>query len=682
MVNRYSSALPKIFLGIAIFLLSVGFISIDERFIIELSNKIASYNEALPVEKVYLQIDKEVYQPGDDLWFKGYILDAISFRPIERSKTLFVNVIDASGAIVAEDKFMIRGGYSVGDITLPEILDDGNYQLAAYTSWMKNYDDPPIFERKVQIKKLSPVEMIMPKVTLDLAFNDSIYYPGEEVAIKVNTSTTEEQATKELVYDFKIMADGEEVHQGTGYGLNNGSFYIRYQIPQGQNASRYTAEISSEYEDQTISVDAVLPVDVPEVMVDFFPEGGKIVKGVSSRVAFRATDKFGNPVNVSGILESNDGQKIDEFSTRHEGMGDFNFFPSGDKYFFVITSPELEQNRFELGNIEPHGLSLNVVSHTDKAIKVKVSSSDTKRKERVFLTAMVRDQIYWSLSGNLKDEAYVSIPCNNLPTGIAQITLFDSNGRPQAERLVFANADQKLNVELITEKQTYSPREKVKAKVKVTDPEGNPVLANLSMTAYDNMYSFLSKNDDIDIFSHLYLDSENDTHLPNLSNYLERTEESRAALDLVLMTDGWRKFDYAKVLTDSTKYQKSISRDYFEGQVINNWGKPVEGAKVSVVQSGTYQTFDVTTGVNGNFYFDKTNLDHSPSEVLFSALSKRGKQNVKINLREYRAEDFMSSYIQSNRLSLDEQITEDRIRFNSIYYTGDRQSFLKDLGEY
>ncbi|GEM_PF-2671298 len=682
MVNRYSSALPKFFLCTLLFLITVGFISIDERFIIELSDKISSYNDAMPVEKVYLQIDKEVYQPGDDLWFKGYILDAISFRPVERSKTLFVDVIDGSGTIVAQDKFIIRGGYSVGDITLPEMLDDGNYQLCAYTSWMKNYEDPPLFERKLQIKKLSPVEMIMPKVTLDLAFNDSIYYPGEEVAIKVNTSTTEEQETKELVYNFKILVDGEEVHRGTGYGLNNGSFYIRYQIPDNQNASQYLAEISSVYEDQTISVDAIIPVDVPEVMVDFFPEGGKIIKGVSSRVAFRATDKFGRSVDISGRIESSDGQKLAEFRTLNDGLGDFNFFPSGDSYYFVITSPELEKNRYNLGKIEEEGLNLSITGQSEQAIQVKVSSSDTKRKERVFLAAMVRNQIYWSLSGNLKDEAFVSIPCNNLPTGIAQITLFDANGIPQAERLVFTNVNRKLNVELITNKRTYAPREKVKAKIRVTDPDGNPVVANLSMTAFDNMYSFLSKNGETDIFSHLYLDSELDRHLPDLSKYLENSEEARATLDLVLMTDGWRTFDFSEVLTDSTKYQHSISRDYFEGQVVNNWGKPVEGAKVSIVQSGTYRTFDMTTGVNGTFYFDKTNLDHNPSEVLFSALSKRGKQNVKIDLHEYQEDEFIVDYLDNNPLSIDDQVTEDRIRFNSIYYTGDRQSFLKDLGDY
>ncbi|MEQ8711546.1 MAG: MG2 domain-containing protein, partial [Cyclobacteriaceae bacterium] len=361
MVNRYKTALPKLILGTILLIATVGFISIDERFIIELSDRLSKFNDARPSEKIYLQLDKEVYQPGDDIWFKGYILDAISFRPIERSKTLFVSVLDDEGSLVSEDKFIIRNGYSAGDLTLPEVMDDGNYQITAYTSWMKNYDDPQIFSRYVQVKKLAPVEMIMPKVTLDLAFSDSIYYPGQEVAIKVLTSTTAPSDTKELQYEFSIKADGEEVQTGSGYGLNNGSFYIRYTLPENQEASSYTAEISSLYEDQTIAVDAVIPVDVPSLNVDFFPEGGKIIKAVSSRVAFRATDKFGNPVAISGRIESSSGQKVANVSTRHRGMGDFNFFPNDSLYYLVVTSPEIKENKFPIRNIAQGGLGLSVV---------------------------------------------------------------------------------------------------------------------------------------------------------------------------------------------------------------------------------------------------------------------------------------------------------------------------------
>lgn len=682
MVNRYMTALPKLILGALVMTAVLGFINIDERFIIELSNRLSTFNDARPAEKVYLQIDKEVYQPGDDLWFKGYVLDAISFKPVQRSKTLFVSVVGEDGNNVSQDKFMIKNGYSAGDLSLPEVLDDGSYRLVAYTSWMKNYENPQVFNRSVQIKKLAPVEMIMPKVTLDLAFSDSIYYPGQEVEIKVNTSTTEEAATKELTYQFVIEADGEEVHTGSGYALNNGNFYVRYTLPEEQHASSFTIALSTVYEDQTISLDAVIPVDVPSVNVDFFPEGGQIIRGVSSRVAFRVTDKFGQPVAISGRIESSKGQKVTDITTRHKGLGDFTFFPKDSLYYLVVTSPELIKDKFPIGDIAASGLNLSVVGQSDQVLNVRVSSSDTRRKERVFLTAMVRNQIYWSLSGNLKDEAFVSIPCSNLPTGIVQITLFDTHGIPQAERLAFVNKNRKLHVELLTDKRTYAPREKVRAKIKVTDPEGHPVVANLSMSVYDNMYSFLSRDQGTDIFSHLYLTSEIPGGLPDVSDYLDDTEEANASLDLILMTDGWRKFDFAQILTDSLKYEKAVDRDYFEGQVINNWGKPVEGTQISIVQSGTYQTFDVNAGVNGAFYFDKNNFDHHPSEILFSALSRKGKQNVKIQLQEYMEDTFLPTYFDQHPIAQSDEISEDRIRFNSIYYTGDRLSFLKDLGDY
>src|SRR5690606_32668006 len=78
----------------------------------------------------------------------------------------------------------------------------------------------------------------------------------------------------------------------------------------------------------------------------------------------------------------------------------------------------------------------------------------------------------------------VSLPKERFPLGIAQITLFTSDGVPVSERLVFVDAKQPIAISISTDKTTYSTKEAVNLEL-ATLNNGNPTLGLYSIAVTD-----------------------------------------------------------------------------------------------------------------------------------------------------------------------------------------------------
>jgi len=112
---------------------------------------------------VYLQTSKGIYETEEDLWFKGYLLDGQNFTPSERSKILFVQLIeDRTGKVFWEKKYEIENGFVNGHLFLESSLPEGTYTLAAYSSTSFTKTPKEFYD----FKKISVVKTIKPK-TLD-----------------------------------------------------------------------------------------------------------------------------------------------------------------------------------------------------------------------------------------------------------------------------------------------------------------------------------------------------------------------------------------------------------------------------------------------------------------------------------------------------------------------------------
>ena len=270
---------------------------------------------------------------------------------------------------------------------------------------------------------------------------------------------------------------------------------------------------------------------------DLFPEGGDLIDGVSSVVAFKASYGGGFPEDVSGkVLE--DGREIATFESLHDGMGRFTVTPRSGKTYEVLLS---DGRAFPLPEIKRDGLALRIVRNNTTGIDILVSAPDDA-PHAFSILAKLHGIPCGSAQGTVTGQKLVRLPKDLFPfQGIVELTLADGDGRPVAERLVFVNAEQRLTVTATPDKERYALRDTGKVRLQVTDAAGNPVRAELAVNIFDKAYLYLPGHENI--LSHAYLSEQIRGDIFNPTYYFDEKNEDRLqALDLLLMTQGWRRY--------------------------------------------------------------------------------------------------------------------------------------------
>ena len=270
---------------------------------------------------------------------------------------------------------------------------------------------------------------------------------------------------------------------------------------------------------------------------DLFPEGGHLIYGINSVVAFKATYGNGLPEDVSGIVLE-DGKKISTIKTLHDGMGCFSLTPKLGKEYKVF----LDNGRtIPFPSIEREGISLRVSKNNAKGISLLVSSSEDA-PQNILITAKQNGMLCCTAEGIVKGKRVIKIPTEYFTLqGIVEITLFDALKRPVAERLVYVNPEKKLSITATTDQKQYNSRDTGKVCLQVTDASGNPIKAELAVSVFDKAYLYQPGHENI--LSHCFLSEQIRGNIFNPAYYFDEQNEDRLqALDLLMLTQGWRNY--------------------------------------------------------------------------------------------------------------------------------------------
>ena len=141
-------------LGLA-FCITTAFTSLqdDGTLTEKIIAKLEKYQRITPQEKVYLHFDKPYYMAGETMWFKGYLFDGVSHKIDSVSRVMYVDLIDETQGKIITSRILPCAGSTFGDITLPDSLEEGVYQIRAYTNYMRNYSEEFFFHQEFKIYK-------------------------------------------------------------------------------------------------------------------------------------------------------------------------------------------------------------------------------------------------------------------------------------------------------------------------------------------------------------------------------------------------------------------------------------------------------------------------------------------------------------------------------------------------
>lgn len=434
-------ASKRIFLlGICMSVIQVVY---SQQTIDSIVSRIEDRSSVGPLEWIYLQTSKGVYETGEDLWFKAYQFDTQAFGLSGYSKTLYLQLIDSRDSVVWQEKYPLVDGIASGHVYLDKTLPEGDYFLEGYSRYSFYRDSRGMLPAR-RVKIVSSISRVVPVVR------------------------------------------------------------------SGVDSCRF----------------------------EMFPEGGNLVSGIHSTLAFKATDGKGNPRQVEGVLYQQ-GEPLCAVKSTHDGMGSISFVPVHGKSYRIELS---NGNSYSLPEIERQGVGMRLSKQDDKQLHFAIAQSDELPDGQIYLVGQMRGIVCYIAKAMLKDKLAITVGLDNfLYQGIAEFTLYDANMKPVAERLVYVNPHKRLNITVEPEKENFATREKAAIKIKVTDDQGNPIRAHLGISVYDVEYA--NEADPVNIMTSCYLSSQIRGRIHNPAYYFDLKNKDRAqAMDLLLMTQGWRRY--------------------------------------------------------------------------------------------------------------------------------------------
>ncbi|MDQ3047234.1 MAG: MG2 domain-containing protein, partial [Bacteroidota bacterium] len=539
--------------------------AMDNEFIRSLKNKLSTYHEQLPEDRIYVQFDKPFYEPGETIWFSTFVRDGLNMKPSQKSEIVHVEFLNPKGTVEKTLNIIAKNGVASGDFILDDEALGGMYKVRASTNWMKNEDPSNAFEKEFQVQ-----DIVLPNLKMKLNFEKKAFGAGDEVIAKLELNTNENKPLSNYKVKFIANLEGEKIIEKADITDEEGIKFIKFHLPSKLASSDGLLNVMIDYNGSTESISRSIPIILNKVKFTLFPEGGDLVAGLESNVAFRALNEFDKPADVEGIVINEDGTRITSFSSFHQGMGAFTFCPKANsKYSVKITKPEGISEIFALPSALPRGYVMLVDNTKNSEVSLNINTTET---EELSLVAQTRGKIYYStLLDAKKGSNKITFPTASFPIGVSQITLFDSKGIPRAERLAFINKDKQLSISIDTEKEKYLPREKVKMTITVKDERGLPMPANLSMSVVNDQLIAFADDKSGNILSQLLLQQDLNVKVEEPSFYFDKKEDkSTLALDYLLMTSGWRRYTWEKLMTgEIPQIAYQSERALYSGSVLD-----------------------------------------------------------------------------------------------------------------
>lgn len=360
---------------------------------------------------------------------------------------------------------------------------------------------------------------------------------------------------------------------------------------------------------------------LPVASIQFFPEGGDLINGINSNVGFIVTNQTAKPVNIRGAIFNNTNQLVDSFLTMHDGMGKFAIEPNAKESYYCNWIDEYGiSHTTNLPAAKKNGVALESKLKQDKAVFViKRSAELAENFKQVHVIATINQQVVFNASANLSTKRIVAgeFPIDSLNSGILQITLFDRDWLPIAERIQFVkNMDYEFfpNVQVINKR--LSKRGKNTIEVIVPDT----VLSNLSVSITD---AGLYHNNSSNIISQLLLSDDIKGEVYNPAHYFEKDNDAtNEQLDLVMMTHGWRKYHWDEIAKNKLPVLTyPMDSDYLQikGNIVvsgsqSNFKANPTITLVMQARDSSKQYFNVPINADGSFkqrgiiFFDTTKV--------------------------------------------------------------------------
>jgi hypothetical protein len=479
-----------------------------------------------------------------------------------------------------------------------------------------------------------------------LHFDKPYYAAGDTMYFKAYVTMGEmhELSNKSGVLHVDLLNADNQIEQSVKLRLTEGVAWGDFALPdtliKGNHQVRaYTQWMRNEGEsaffNQTIAIGSLPNNKVPESGtsqnkegkpdLQFFPEGGSLVSGIQSKMAFKAIAANGAGLSVKGEILDNENKTVTTFASTHLGMGYFYLTPEdGKNYKAKITYADGTIDERELPKARETGITLCINTDSIPKASVRIIANKAyfnENKNKEYNLLIWSGGIATTVPCTLDSQVIkLDILKRHLKPGIATFTLFSANGESLCERLMFAQNFNQLNINLITDKTAYAKREKVNFKLNVTRRTDSTANGHFSISVIDETKVPVDENSENTILTNLLLTSDLKGYIEQPNYYFINATDSKIQndLDLVMLTHGYRRFEWKKLLNNGYPPIAFKAENGLEisGIAENALGKPLINGTVSLINPGGGPVLSEKTDEKGNFHFSNLLFTDSAKFIL------------------------------------------------------------------
>ncbi len=515
----------------------------------------------------------------------------------------------------------------------------------------------PFFSRAQKIDSLLQVlDARYPQEKLYLHFDKDYYNPGETIWFKAYLfAGNVPSQISTTIYAELIDENGKVIERKTAPVVMS-SASAAFDLSEKLTSSTLYIRAYTDWMlnfDTSFLYQKAIPIvqprksaktaTAPRSFLQFFPESGELVSGIPSRVAFKATDMHGLPYKVKGNIVGENGKTVADFSTMHDGMGFFLLVPgAGETYKAVWKDASGKTQNTELPKVATNGIVLQVQQDTGNIrYAITRSGPDQLPGTTVTIVAQMQQQMVYMARANLSEKKSISssIPLSGLPAGIVQITVISSDNKPIAERLIYVNKqDYYFITDLNLPLKGLDKRKRNVVQIDVPDT----IKTNLSVSITDADVNPRQEGGE-DIFSNVLLTSDIKGYVHNPGYYFSSEADSVARhLDLVMMTNGWRRFKWEDVLAGNWPKIKRMPEQYLSvnGKINGLTRAQLVQQDISgILEIDKKQQFiSIPVDQQGNFkvadllFYDTAKLYYQLNKDKDKVLTSRASFDIKNNL--------------------------------------------------
>lgn len=449
------------------------------------------FGKSIPQEQVFVHMDNNCYFLGDTIYYKAYVMRSDTRKPSLVSGVLYADLYNQDGYLVERQQLEVKGGQCYGSFLLPDTLYSGYYELRAYTRWMLNW------------------------------------------------GITDHDHTKLAEQWFMTRAYARD------YYIDYDKLYSRtfpvYDRPKTEGAYEHNMTL------RPLRKRVAGTGDANDLTLALYPEGGDLVAGVPCRVAWEGDTDEGLHQEGTLVVTDQNGQQVATSKTESRGRGTFTFTPQTGSTYTATLKAGTQEAKARLPKPQADGCALQV-QQDGSQVTITLACAGQASQVPLGVTVMCQgvQQDFRQLEAGKQQT--LSMKADALATGVNQVTVFDAAGRVWADRLFFVrNASMPLaNTLTFTglSKQGAEPYAPVDVQIKGGVPGSTVSMAVRDAEHTEYLY------DDANIMTEMLLGSQVKGLVENPRYFFEKDDdEHQRALDLLLLVQGWRRFDWHSMAT-------------------------------------------------------------------------------------------------------------------------------------